>query len=96
MSHTAAGTTSRILAMVAIVSGGVSLPLYWKFFPDSMYFAFFLGLIGVVLSVVALLRARKDKTEGRGLALAAIVISMLSFGLMATHLLLFTVAFAAF
>jgi hypothetical protein len=98
MSNTAAGPKSRPLAIVAIIFGGGSLPLYWKFFPESMYFvfAFVLGLIGVVLGLVAWLRARKHEAAGRGLALAGLVVSIVSLALIATHLFLFNVLFAAF
>ena len=97
MSNIAADPKIRPLAIAAIISGGSSLPLYWKLFPESMYFvfAFILGLIGVVLGLVAWLGARKG-ADGRVLALAGLVISILSLGLIGFHFLLFNVAFAAF
>ena len=96
MSHTVAEPKSRTLAIIAMIVAGASLLLYWNSFPDYIYFALILGPVGVALGLVAWLRARKGKAEGRGLALAAVIVSMLSFGVLATHFFLFSVLFSAF
>jgi hypothetical protein len=72
------------LAMTALGVAIVSLLLCW--IPIVNNAVFFLGLIGLVLAVIAYRRARKGKSEGRGMAFAAILISILSVvGVLATQ-----------
>ena len=66
----------RGLAITALVVAIVSLLLCWV--PIVNNLVFFLGLIGLVLAVPAFLRARKGKSAGKGMALAAILLSVLS------------------
>jgi hypothetical protein len=74
MSHTAAETKSRTLAIIALIVAAVSLPLGWFTAPVGLL----LPIFGLVLSCVAWARARHGKAEGQGLALAAIIVSLLS------------------
>ena len=72
------------LAMTALGVAIVSLLLCWIPFVNNV--VFFLGVLGLVLSVVAYRRARRGKAEGRGMAFAAILISVLSLvGVLATQ-----------
>lgn len=72
------------LAMTALGVAIVSLLLCW--IPIVNNAVFFLGVIGLVVAVIAYRRARKGKAEGRGMAFAAILISVLSLvGVLATQ-----------
>lgn len=72
------------LAMSALGVAIVSLLLCW--IPIVNNVVFFLGVIGLVLAAIAYRRARKGKAEGRGMAFAAILISVLSLvGVLATQ-----------
>ena len=70
--------------MTALGVAVVSLLLCW--IPIVNNVVFFLGVIGLVLAAIAYRRARKGKAEGRGMAFAAILISVLSLvGVLATQ-----------
>jgi hypothetical protein len=70
--------------MTALGVAIVSLMLCW--IPIVNNVVFFLGILGLILSVIAYRRARKGKAEGRGMAFAAILISLLSLvGVLATQ-----------
>lgn len=72
------------LAMTALGVAIVSLLLCW--IPVVNNVVFFLGVVGLVLASIAYRRARKGKSEGRGMAFAAILISILSLvGVIATQ-----------
>ena len=72
------------LAMSALGVAIVSLMLCW--IPIVNNVVFFLGILALILSVIAYRRARKGKAEGRGMAFAAILISVLSLvGVLATQ-----------
>ena len=72
------------LAMTALGVAVVSLLLCW--IPIVNNAVFFLGAIGLILAVIAYRRARQGKSEGRGMAFAAILISVLSLvGVLATQ-----------
>lgn len=64
------------LAITAFVLGLVALLLC--LIPIINNFAFVLGLIGLVLGVIGLVGARKGKRAGKGLAVAAVVLSVLA------------------
>ncbi len=64
------------LAMTALGVAIVSLLLCW--IPIVNNAVFFLGVIGLLLAAIAYRRARKGGAEGRGMAFAAILISVLS------------------
>ena len=74
MSDTAAEPKTRTLAIIALIVAAVSLPLGWVTAPVGLL----LPVVGLVLSCVAWARARHGKAEGQGLALAAIIVSLLS------------------
>lgn len=96
MSDTAAGPKSRTLAILALIAAGASLPIYLKSFPDFIFYALGLGVVGVILSVAALLRARKSTAESLGWAIAAVIVAILLLGVLAAHLFLFSVLFMSF
>lgn len=74
----------RTLAIIAIIVAAISLALCW--IPIVNNVVFFLGLLGFLFGLIAWLRARKGKSAGGGLAVAAIVISVLSVvGVLATQ-----------
>ena len=70
--------------MTALGAAVASLLLCW--IPIVNNVVFFLGILGLILSVIAYRRARQGKAEGRGMAFAAILISVLSLvGVLATQ-----------
>jgi len=72
------------LAMTALGIAIASLLLCW--IPIVNNVVFFLGVVGLIVSVIAYQRARKGKADGRGMAFAAILISVLSLvGVLATQ-----------
>lgn len=88
MSHAAPDAPTKnngqALAIIALIVGVVSLLLCWV--PIVNNVVFFLGFLGLILGLWAWLRARKGKSGGRGIALAAWVISLLSIvGVFATQ-----------
>jgi hypothetical protein len=74
MSHTTAEPKSRTLAIIALAVAAASLPLGWFAAPVGLL----LPIIGLVLGVVAFIQVRQGKAEGKGLAIAAIIVSILS------------------
>lgn len=81
---TADAAGGRGLAIAALAVAIVSLALCW--IPIVNNVVFFLGILGLVLAFIAHRRARKGKSEGKGLAFAAILISILSLvGVIATQ-----------
>ena len=87
MSHSAESVPQQqgqALAIIAIIVAAISLLLCW--IPIVNNVVFFLGVLGAILGLIAWLRARKGKSGGRGLALAATIISVLSIaGVLATQ-----------
>jgi hypothetical protein len=88
MSHAAPEAATepkgQALAIIALIVGVVSLLLCW--IPIVNNVVFFLGVLGLILGLWAWSRARKGKSGGRGLALAAWIISLLSIaGVFATQ-----------
>lgn len=72
------------LAMTALGVAVAALLLCW--IPIVNNVVIFLGIIAFILSVIAYRRARQGKAEGRGMAFAAILISVLSvIGVFATQ-----------
>jgi hypothetical protein len=70
--------------MTALGVAIAALLLCW--IPIVNNVVFFLGVVALILSVIAYRRARKGKAEGRGMAFAAILISVLSVvGVFATQ-----------
>ena len=70
--------------MTALGIAIASLLLCW--IPIVNNVVFFLGVVGLIVSVIAYQRARKGKAEGRGMAFAAMLISVLSLvGVLATQ-----------
>lgn len=89
MSHTAAEPKSRTLAITAMSVAGASLLL--SLIPFVAFVAFVLGPIGVVLGFVAWMRARRGKADGRGLALGALIVSLVSIvGALAIYAYIYT------
>jgi len=88
MSHTTAEPKSRTLAIIALAVAAASLPLGWFAAPVGLLLPF----IGLVLGLVAWRRTRQGEAEGKGLAVAAIIVSMLSIvGLVALSAVLIRV-----
>jgi hypothetical protein len=87
MSGIAAEPKSRTLAIIALIVAGASLLFFW--IPG----AFLLGPIGAVLGLVAWLRARKGKAAAQGLALVAVILSIVSVGVVAVQLYALTFLF---
>lgn len=74
----------RGLVITAFVLAVASLLLCW--IPIVNNVVFFLGVIALILSVVALVISRKGSGAGRGMSVAAILISVLSLvGVLATQ-----------
>jgi hypothetical protein len=70
--------------MTALGVAVAALLLCW--IPIVNNVVFFLGIVALILSAIAYRRARQGKAEGRGMAFAAILISVLSLvGVLATQ-----------
>lgn len=82
--HGSATPKGRALAVTALVIAIVSLLLCW--IPIVNNVVFFLGVVGLIVAVIALVRARKGKAAGRTMSAAAIGLSALSLvGVIATQ-----------
>ena len=64
------------LAVAGLVLGIIAIA--GAFVPIVNNFSFFIGLVGLVLSIVGLVRINKGKSRGRGLAVAGIVSGVVS------------------
>lgn len=72
------------LAISAVVIGGVSLLLCWVPLVNNM--VFLLGLVGLGLAIPALVISVRRKTRAKGLAIAGLILSLLSLvGVLATQ-----------
>lgn len=63
-------------AIAGLVLGIIAIIISW--IPIINNFAFFLGFIGLVLAVIGVLATVKKKKSGKGIAIAALVLNILS------------------
>ncbi len=76
MSDKSNGKSTSGAAIAGLILAIMAIILSW--IPIINNFAFFLGLIGVILAIVGLVGTMRGKKSGKGIAIAAMVIGIIS------------------
>lgn len=79
MADTQQGTPRSAASIVALVLGIIALIMSWM--PIINNFAFIFGALGLIFGIVGLIGVMRGKKAGKGIAIAALVINVLSLAI---------------
>jgi len=83
---------TKKMSIIAIVCGGVGLVL--SFFPIACYFALAASIVGLIFSIKAM-KSAKENNVPKGLAVAALIVSIVGLVFGVIFGCVYTCAFAA-